>query len=287
MSSFQESTKGYTSSTMESVEVIIDEQHYSHSTTANIILEDSEDEEDQLLEMPVVYGALLATQEREEVIRRTMEMEDELEERALDNEWRSYQLDWSYLPCSNSLKEDFRYSATSPLVNTLCAIKDFKGENQYVAKFEDDEETDSISTHLNDKTEEIEGELSEEIKEHQFIGESFQDIEIEFPIDKFFENPNPRYTCHSQTYFDDFFDNQMILEFNSMPCFYDHAYRLDFHEKETFRFNFDNCMPKEPELEKKIYFMLLTHTLFNHTLFCFYKSIMVMVAYIHHKFCKS
>ena len=65
MSSFQESTKGYTSSTMESAEVIIDEQHYSHSTTANIILEDSEDEEDQLLEMPVVYGALLATQERE------------------------------------------------------------------------------------------------------------------------------------------------------------------------------------------------------------------------------
>jgi len=55
---------------MESVEVIIDEQHYSHSTTANIILEDSEDE--------VVYGTLLATQEREEVIRRTMEMEGEL-----------------------------------------------------------------------------------------------------------------------------------------------------------------------------------------------------------------
>jgi len=78
VSSFQESTKGYTSSTKESAEVIIDEQHYSHSTTANIILEDSEDKEDQLHEMPVVYGALLATQEREEVIRRTMEMEGEL-----------------------------------------------------------------------------------------------------------------------------------------------------------------------------------------------------------------
>ena len=120
-----------------------------------------------------------------------------------EDEWRRhYQSDWSHSTCHSSHKEDYRYSATSPFVNTVCAAQDLTLENQYVTKLED-EETDSTSTML--KTEDLEGQLSGEIEDLQIKVNSFQDIgiqiSIETPRDELFENSNPRYTNLSQNSF--------------------------------------------------------------------------------------
>lgn len=197
--------------------------------------------------------------------REIIEMEHELEEIVLDEEWsedewkRSYQSDWDYIPYSCSMQEDFRYSATSPFVNTICAAQNFTPKNQYVAKLGNDEETDSTSTHLNDmlKTEDSERQLSEEIEDHQINMNSFQDVEIEIPFqnlrDELFENPNPRYTNLSQNpiCFDESF-NLYKINLDAKPCYdNNHVYRLDFleNEKEAMNFNFDNFMPNEPKIE--------------------------------------
>ena len=107
-----------------------------------------------------------------------------------EDEWRRhYQSDWSHSTCSSSLKEDSRYSVTLSFDNTVCAAQDITPENQYVIKLED-EETDSTSTML--ETEDLEGQLSGEIEDHQIKVNSFQDVAIEIPIqtprDELFEN---------------------------------------------------------------------------------------------------
>ena len=70
-----------------------------------------------------------------------------------------------------------------------------------------------------------------------------------------------------------------------------HVYRLDFLENENkaISFNFDNFMPNEPKLEKKINAKYMIYVLVNHNLLCFCNLIIIVVmdAYVYHKFCKS
>jgi len=211
-----------------------------------------------------------------------------------DDEWEtSYQSDWSHSTCSSSLQEDSRYSATSSVVNTV-ASQDFTPQNQYVTKLED-EETDSTSTML--KTEYLEGQLSGEIEDHQSNKESFQDVEvqisIETPAGELFENSNPRYTNVSQNSI--CFDESFNLNKSNLVVkpYYDnnYVYKLDFPENknEAISFNFDYFMPNKPELEKKFNAKYIIHTLINHNLFYFCNLIIIVVmdAYVYHKFCKS
>ena len=146
----------------------LNEQSYPHSVAADTT-EESEDK---------FYGMSFG--------RKTMAFDEDWS----DNEWKSsYQSDWSHSTCSSSLKEDSRYSVTLSFDNTVCAAQDITPENQYVIKLED-EETDSTSTML--ETEDLEGQLSDEIEDHQIKVNSFQDVAIEIPIqtprDELFEN---------------------------------------------------------------------------------------------------
>ena len=108
----------------------------------------------------------------------------------------------------------------------------------------------------------------------------------------------PRYTNLSQNSicFDEFF-NKMVLDVK--PCYDNnyvyrldnHVYRLNFLDNKNggTSFNFDNFIPNKPELEKKINAKYMIYVLVNHNLLCFCNLIIIVVmdAYVYHKFCKS
>jgi hypothetical protein len=109
-----------------------------------------------------------------------------------------------------------------------------------------------------------------------------------------------RYTLKSQDIIginDDMFKyscctNSMNNNLNSMPCSNnDHVDRLDFLEnekEETFMFEPNNLITKEPLPNDELTAMHETYASFVYTLTCCYNShvVLIMDAYVYNKFCK-
>ena len=86
-------------------------------------------------------------------------------------------------------------------------------------------------------------------------------------------------------------DAKLYSDNNHVYRLDNHVYRLDFLDNENggINFTFDNFMPNKPELDKNINAKYMIHVLVNHNLLCFSNLIIIVVmdAYVYHKFCKS